>query len=345
MTIALAARAEDHQSQIINQKSLHGFTLIELLVVITIIGILIALLLPAVQAAREAARKLQCNNNLKQIALACLTHEHSQGHLPTGGWGHYWIGDPDRGFGKHQPGGWIYNILPYMEQQSLHDRGAGLSDSAKQAAAVAMVHTPLNAMYCPSRRPCKLYPLLRATSPLFIAYNYGGVNNDASNNVVARADYAANTGNLSYVQQGGPGGASLESTYGWDKEDNFNGVIYERSQTKIIDIRDGTSYTLLIGEKCCNPMYYTTGEDLADNENMYSGYDGDQQRWTFNTPRQDQSGTSDYFDFGSVHANSFNAAFCDGSVQMISYSIDATTFSRFGDRADGKPIDAKKAGL
>ena len=91
----------------------------ELLVVITIIGILIALLLPAVQAAREAARRMQCANQIKQLATGSLLHLDSQGHLPCGGWKWTWVGDPDRGFGPVQPGGWIYNILPYIEQPDI----------------------------------------------------------------------------------------------------------------------------------------------------------------------------------------------------------------------------------
>src|ERR1039457_6255536 len=100
-----------------------GFTLVELLVVITIIGILVAMLLPAVNSARESGRNAQCKNNLRQLGTACLAHEEAQGIFPAGGWGWSWVGDPDRGYGDQQPGGWIYNILPHTDQTAVHDLG------------------------------------------------------------------------------------------------------------------------------------------------------------------------------------------------------------------------------
>ena len=135
-----------------------GFTLVELLVVITIIGILISLLMPAVQSAREAARKTQCLNNVKQLALGCLSHEHNFTFLPNCGWVWYWAGDPDRGAAMKQPGGWIYNILPFIEQRGLHDMGAGLPMSQKSAQLSAAAQIPLAVLICPTRRPVMVFP-------------------------------------------------------------------------------------------------------------------------------------------------------------------------------------------
>jgi prepilin-type N-terminal cleavage/methylation domain-containing protein/prepilin-type processing-associated H-X9-DG protein len=137
-----------------------GFTLIELLIVITIIGILISLLLPAVQAAREAARRTQCTNNLKQLALACLNHESAAKHFPTNGWYASWLGHPDLGQGIKQPSGWLYNILPYMEQGAVYGLQGAKSGSELQLAAMTILQTPQPAFHCPTRRAAKLYPNL-----------------------------------------------------------------------------------------------------------------------------------------------------------------------------------------
>ncbi len=295
-----------------------AFTLVELLVVITIIGILIALLLPAVQAAREAARLMQCQNNLKQLSLGFLNHESATGRLPTDGWGWAWTGDADLGNDWRQPAGWGYNILPYIEQQTLHDLGMGLPAAQKGAANLQRMSVPLSVFYCPTRRPAVVYPWLAV---------YGGVPHPVANQgmptVACRSDYAVNGGDQSNAvatgtlpsgqtipgwnpYTGNVGGGPQDTTGVIDPTTNnmtaaartiftevasiATGVAYAASMVKLADITDGVSNTYLVGEKYLDPDYYATGEDAADNETIFTGENADIRRFAdVSTPYHQQS--------------------------------------------------------
>src|SRR5690242_10544903 len=93
------------------QQRRMAFTLVEVLIVIAIIGLLVQLMLPAIQASRERARKVTCQNHVKQLALATHAHLNAQGYYPSGGWSGAYLADPHRGYGRNQPGGWLYSIL------------------------------------------------------------------------------------------------------------------------------------------------------------------------------------------------------------------------------------------
>ncbi|MEM9658968.1 MAG: DUF1559 domain-containing protein [Planctomycetota bacterium] len=332
-----------------------GFTLVELLVVIAIIGVLVALLLPAVQAAREAARRTQCVNNLKQLGLAFQNHEDSHKFFPSSGWGWRWTGDPDLGFGKSQPGGWGYDVLPYIELSPLRDLGKGITDQAtKEQELLIQVGTPIPAFVCPSRREAIAYPIVRNG---YLAHNLRACTEN--NCTLARTDYAANSGNVNAAEEAGPGTYEAARTYDWafDDEGNqpsraelqHNGVSTGHSETRIAQITDGLSNTYCVGERYLNPNDYTTGADPADDQHIFGGHDRDVNRFTGTgtfvggvpvednmlPPVQDRPGLQLNREFGSTHPAVFHMAMCDGSVDSVSYEVAPEVHYARGGRDDG----------
>ena len=325
-------------------KNRFAFTLVELLVVIAIIGILIAMLLPAVQAAREAARRMQCSNNLKQLSLGVLQHENTHGHLPSGGWGYAWIGDPDQGYDESQPGGWLYNILGYLEQGELRERGTGLPFSggfggiSKRDALQEVAMTPVPGFYCPSRRAAKLY----AVPPDQPSINVTLVD-------CVKTDYAANGGSQFKTLWSGP--TSIAEGLSWSPPSGYdasasNGICFQHKSIKISAITDGTSHTYMIGEKFLRTDCYDDNlddYDYGDDRSAYHGADYDNIRWAALPAMMDH--LVDEADrgprmqiFGSAHPGGWNAAFCDGSVRNIPYDIDIAIHQNNGNRADGQVI-------
>jgi prepilin-type processing-associated H-X9-DG protein len=226
------------------------------------------------------------------------------------------VGDPDQRSSQHQPGGWVYNLLPFLDQTQLHQLGAGGTFMEKRAAAVQLVQTPLPLLNCPSRRSAILYPSKS------IYFNVDQLTE------AARSDYAACAGDHWKVQNG-VGPINLMEGFGtdfWQKPDyavnQFTGVIFQRSAITMTDLARGPSHTYLIGEKYLNPHDYTTGADIADHQNMYVGMANDLSRSTAAPPLKDRPGHADAFLFGGPHAAGVNMLYCDGSFRLVSYAVD-----------------------
>ena len=234
-----------------------AFTLVELLAVIAVIAGLVALLLPAVQAAREAARRLTCKNHLKQLALGAQIHHDQQGHFPSGGWGEDWTGDANLGFGPDQPGGWAYDVLPFIGEQPLHQLGADMSGSEWALAVKQRAATPVSIFFCPTRRAPLVISSLSDGGPL--EHLHAGYNN-ASDSVwegvgritdVAPMDYAAN-GHVYEV------GNARHEQWGWAEHSIEFGVVFDKSQVRYEDVHDGASSTLLLSERREWADFYST---------------------------------------------------------------------------------------
>lgn len=317
------------------QQKSAAFTLVELLVVIAIIAMLVALLLPAVQAAREAARRTQCMNNLRQLGVGVVLHENTHNHFPSGGWGHAWVGLPDRGAGESQPGGWGYNVLPFIEEGPLHDLGSGGDQAARRAGSAQRLQTVVEIFYCPTRREARLYPAVS-----------GHTRNPRETNpveMVARNDYASNSGDRFADFSLGPSTLAQGDNpkHNWPSMKQMTGLMHMRSQVRIKQVSDGTSKTYFVGEKYLNPIDYANGRAYGDNEAVFMGAGQDLNRWTTIglPPMRDTPGVSASTNFGSAHSSGLNMMFCDGSVRHIAFHIEPEMHRRLGNRKDGLPID------
>jgi prepilin-type processing-associated H-X9-DG protein len=301
--------------------------------------VLIGLLLPAVQSARESARRIACSNNLKQLGLAFHGYCDIRKAFPSGGWGWYWAGDADRGFGVRQPGSWAFSLLPQLELKNVYDLcsdGEPDSITATQKAKTATAtQIMIPGMICPSRRSETLYTrAVTAKVPGGHAYNADPVP------MTNRCDYAANGGDSVIQWFEGPDINNGFAGRGFRDMGSSNGISHQRSTIRLNEIVDGLTKTYLVGEKYLNPDAYSTGLDFGDDHSCLIGDDLDMHAWTRDPPMRDSKGFTDFHRFGSNHLNGFNAAFCDGSVRHVDYTIEPGVHRQLGNRYDRQPVQA-----
>jgi prepilin-type processing-associated H-X9-DG protein len=282
------------------------------------------------------------------LALALLAHHETHGEFPSGGWGHEWVGIPERGAGSRQPGGWIYKILPELEEHDLHDVGSGLSDAAAVALYSQRLQTPIPLFVCPSRRPCAPWPIADKYPWVYTPKPFGDVS------AVARSDYSINAGTSHVFNFRGPSdlqqGDDLDFWRNAPYPMDFSGVSHLRIGISVHSIIDGTSKTYLVGEKYVDLESYMTGTSLGDNESLYAGYCTDLHRFAgvienlkvsrplyaapLNDTASPESNIPGSIRFGSAHPAGVNMTYCDGSVHIIAYAIDPSIHFRAGHRAD-----------
>ncbi len=318
-------------------RSRGGFTLVELLVVIAIIGILIALLLPAVQAAREAARRSQCVNNLKQMGLAMHNHSDTFGVFPTGGtypWAggnslDEWLTIPDNKIlGPDKQGiSWLFQITPYMEQANVQ----------KTTDINAVRRAVVDPYRCPSRSG--------------IRRQGGRYLNDYAAAVPGTDFWKGETWNT-------PMGQRYDGVIArTNRRNNGGGTWISANSTEPVTfagVKDGTSNTIVVGEKRLFITRYGSG-DWHDDCGWADGWDPDVLRLTgFGQDHTgfgpDPTGGVDGDDadsnldddlgyhFGSAHPAGVNFSCADGSVRMISYTVDRQLLDWLGHRQDGNAV-------
>lgn len=335
------ARYAGHTARRAPRSSLRGFTLVELLVVIAIIGILIALLLPAVQAAREAARRMSCSSNLKQMGLALHSYHDAHQQFPLGAvhyppynWG---------GVNSNQHGSFIVGLLPFIEQQSLYDHCdfTTNTDHFSSLGPDKFVHETWIAMLlCPSDE--KKY---WGGDPL-----YHGSPASTQHQNRAISNYGASMGNQAFGPC--PFGSNMFGTgaagHGHNEDGSQISGLFSHTAwgASIDDISDGTSNTIAVGEirpKCSwhardgwmhiNSLWFATTcpinfPNCPGEPGFVDGNCNAPHAWSCD------------MGFKSLHAGGAQFVLADGSVQFLSENIDYETYQMLGDRRDGRVIGA-----
>jgi prepilin-type N-terminal cleavage/methylation domain-containing protein/prepilin-type processing-associated H-X9-DG protein len=314
-----------------------AFTLVELLVVIAIIGILIALLLPAVQAAREAARRMQCSNNLKQIGLALLNYESNHGALPNGSTCQM---RPSPGCNPIAGGNWASGILPFIEQQAvfdLFDFRVRMSDSVNAAA----VQSIITSYMCPSddvaRNPLQ-GGMTAAGGPLAPTQNpFGGMALSYPASMGNTADGWSLGGDACVYCADASAGDKVccqGRDFGTPSPEDAHGLFHRNHALfiRLATIRDGTSNTFMVGESIPSQCAYNG----AYNANFPLGG----TTIPINTFVDEQAGDDLQWNrscgFKSRHVGGANFCMADGSVHFIADSIDYLLYNGLGSRKGGE---------
>ena len=294
-----------------------GFTLVEILVVIAIIGILVAFLLPAIQAAREASRRSQCQNNLKQIGLAIQNHENTRKVFPMG-----------RNGIDQKAVSWAFFILPYMEETAIYNSWNSSARVDDPSNANAM-RTPIETYACPSRRRAAADRNFDNNNQPPIVLGAGTL-----------ADYSANAGlklTIGMTSDEGSGGV----LGGYRRIDA--GPIFTGSHIGTRQVEDGLSKTIAIGERHLPPVPAATDDLMKDYViGDTASIPGDTPHTTFRCAEDGLAINSDDPDrtkFGSSHSSGVvQCVFLDGHVRALHPDIEAAVLKALSTIGGGETV-------